>query len=158
MRFWYNFNKFYPQYFESVVGDTVVPAKGVKILNMFSGSLTWEDTTDMRPESNATIIAPYNDLPIDDGVYDLVVADPSYADFFHRQWSQNPSDHPIPKHILIEAARVTKPGGLIAILHIILIRAWKEANVKRIAIHPVFAGENNVIRALNVFRKKEVEN
>ncbi len=152
-RFWFNFKKFYPQFFEYVKGEIVVPAEGMKILNMFSGSISWGDTTDIRPESGATFIADYANLPIPDNTYDLVVADPAYADFFSKQWSQNTKDHPIPKRILIEAARITKPNGLIAILHIILIRAWKEAKVKRIAIHPIFAGENNVIRALNVFRK-----
>ncbi len=153
-RFWFNFNKFYSQFFEYVKGDEVILAEGMRVLNMFSGSLTWGDTTDFRSESGAKIVAPYDDLPILSNTYDLVVADPSYADFFHKQWSQDTKDHPIPKRILVEAARVTKPGGLIAILHIILIRPWKEANVKCIARHPVFAGENNVIRCLNVFRKK----
>ena len=114
---------------------------------------SWGDTTDIRLESGATFIADYDKLPIQDNTYDLTIADPSYADFFSKQWSQDTKDHPIPKRILIEAARVTKPDGLIAILHIILIRPWKEANVKCIARHPVFAGENNVIRCLNVFRK-----
>ena len=153
-RFWFNFKKFYPEYFEHVKGDDVILEPGMKVLNMFSGSLTWGDTTDIRPETGATFISPYNALPIDDNVYDLVVADPSYADFFSKQWSQDTKDHPIPKWILVEAARVTKPGGVIAILHIILIRPWKGANVKCIARHPVFAGENNVIRCLNVFRKE----
>ena len=152
-RFWFNFKKFYPQFFEYVKGDDVIPAEGMKILNMFSGSISWGDTTDIRPESGATFIADYDSLPIPDNMYDLTIADPAYADFFSKQWSQNPKDHPIPKRILVEAARVTKVGGIIAILHIILIRPWKEANVKCIARHPIFAGENNVIRCLNVFRK-----
>ena len=43
---------------------------------MFSGSMDWGDTTDIRPESGAQIIAPYNNLPIADNTYDYVIADP----------------------------------------------------------------------------------
>ncbi len=49
--------------------------------------------------------------------------------------------------------RLTKPGGLIAILHIIIIPAYKEYGVERIALHPVLTGPNNAIRVLNVFRR-----
>jgi hypothetical protein len=50
--------------------------------------------------------------------------------------------------------QVVVGGGLIGILHIIIIPAYKEFDVERIAIHPVLTGPNNAIRCLNVFRKK----
>jgi len=120
------------------------------VLTMFSGNSKIGTTTDIREETGADIIAPYDNLPIKDSSYDMVIADPPYNDLFAKEWKK---DLPKPKRILIEAARITKVGGLILILHIIVIPAYKEANVSRVAIHPVLCGPNNAIRVLNVFRK-----
>ena len=141
-RFWFNFKKHYP-------------LNGLRVLHMFSGSLDWGDTTDIRPESGATIIAPYDRLPIADASYDLVVADPPYNRGFASEWTTHSKDLPRPKTILHEAARVTKKGGIIAILHIILIPAYKTAHVRRIGLHAILCGENNAVRLLNVFRRVE---
>lgn len=140
-RFWYNFKKEYN-------------LSGAKVLNMFSGSMSWGDTTDISPDSNAKIIAPYDSLPIPNNVYDWVIADPPYTIGFAHEWTRLPDGLPKPKKILQEAARVTKAGGRIAILHIIVIRSHtRVTNVRRIALHGILCGENNVIRVLNVFEK-----
>ena len=153
-RFWINFARAYPGYITYHKGGKVTVNDGIRVLHMFSGSIEWGDTTDIRPDSEASIIAPYDELPIPDCTYDLVIADPPYADFFSKTWVK-PSKFPIPKRILVEGARVTKPDGLTAILHIIKIRSWKEANVKWIGGHSILCGDNNTVRFLNVFRKKE---
>ena len=148
-RFWYNLKKIYE-----------IPEE---VLHMFSGSMDWGDTTDIRPETGAKFVAPYDKLPIKDNTYDLVIADPPYNYGFSNEWITHKKDLPKPKHILIEAARVTKPGGLIAILHVITIPQYIKAfekldriGVKRIALHGILTGTNNAIRQLNVFRKNEV--
>jgi len=120
---------------------------------MFSGSMDWGDTTDIRAETGAKFVAPYDKLPIPDNTYDMTIADPPYNVGFSSEWTKHDKDLPKPKRILIEAARVTKPGGIIAILHIILIPAYQEAGVKRIGLHAILAGSNNAIRLLNVFQK-----
>jgi hypothetical protein len=83
-----------------------------------------------------------------------VLADPPYADHWQNQWH---GELPKPKHILREAARLTTPGGLIGILHIIVIPAYKEFDVERIALHPILAGPNNAMRVFNVLRKRETK-
>lgn len=119
---------------------------------MFAGSVSGAyTTTDARPETGADIIAPFDAIPLPDCTFAGVLADPPYADHWQGQWH---GDLPKPKHILREAARLTRPGGLIGILHIIVIPAYKELEVTRIALHPVLAGPNNAIRVLNVFRKE----
>ena len=139
-RFWFNFKRVYP-------------VDGLNVLHMFSGSMDWGVTTDIRPETGADIIAPYDSLPIKDGTFDMVIADPPYNHGFASEWTTHSKDLPIPKRILLEAARVTKEGGLIAILHIIWIPAYKVAGVKGIGRHGILCGPNNAIRLLNVFRK-----
>lgn len=139
-RFLFNLKKFYP-------------VEDKKVLHMFSGTMDWGDTTDIRPETGAGIVAPYNNLPIEDEIYDMVLADPPYNKGFSNHWTTHKDDLPKPKHILMEGSRVTKVGGIIAILHIIIIPAYKVANVERIALHPVLTGPNNAIRVLNVFKR-----
>jgi hypothetical protein len=137
-RFIFNVRRDYP---EMLADDALV---------MFAGSSRWGTTTDFRPETGADIIAPYATLPLPDASFGAVIADPPYADHWQGQWH---GDLPKPKHILLEAARLVRPGGLIGILHIIVIPAYREAGVERIALHPVLAGPNNAIRVFNVFRR-----
>jgi len=139
-RFWFNFNKHYD-------------LDGKKVLHMFSGSMNWGDTTDFREDSGAEIIAPYDQLPIKDNIYDWIIADPPYSCGFAKEWTIHPKELPKPKRILMEASRITKVGGHIAILHIIVIPAYKVANVERVALHGILCGPNNAIRVLNVFKK-----
>lgn len=138
-RFMKNLLNFYPQ----------IP-KDKTTLHMFSGSCEWGTTTDIRRESGADFISPYDDLPFIDNSFNNVIADPPYANHYANEWH---SDLPKPKSILRSAARVVKPSGLIMILHIIVIPAYKEFNIERIALHPILCGPNNAIRVLNVFRK-----
>ena len=130
------------------------PYEDKYVLWMFSGSIDeGGDTTDIRVETNAKIIAPYDNLPIKDNTYDVVVADPPYNQLFAKEWK---ADFPKPKRILREASRVTKPNGLIFILHCLVIPEYrKEIPVERIALHPVLCGLNNAIRVLNVYKKKK---
>ena len=138
-RFDYNLRRVYPELAEPTV------------LHMFSGSSWMGTTTDYRAETGADIVAPYDQIPCPDGSFSGVLADPPYADHWQGQWH---GDLPKPGRILREAARLTRVGGLIAILHIIIIPAYKDANVERIALHPILTGPNNAIRVLNVFRKR----
>lgn len=136
-RFLYNVKKFYPEF----VSD--------RTLHMFSGASDFGITTDLLSET-ADVKGDYRNLPFADNSMNAVLADPPYADHWANQWHQ---DLPKPKHILAEAARIVKPGGIIGILHIIIIPAYKELGVKRIALHPILTGPNNAIRVLNIFRK-----
>lgn len=137
-RFVYNLKKTYPE----LVNDGV--------LHMFAGGADFGTTTDYRPETGADIIAPFDEIPTPLIPYTGVIADPPYADHWQGQWH---GDLPKPKHILRVASRLVASGGLIAILHIIIIPAYKEFGVERIALHPILTGPNNAIRVLNVFRR-----
>ena len=144
-RFEFNLRRSYPEFVSS------------NTLHMFSGSTEFGVTTDLRPETGADIVCPfedvraYVDLNYERGMlFDHVLADPPYADHWQGQWH---GDLPRPKHILREASRLVKHGGLIGILHIIVIPAYRIYEVKRIGIHPIFSGPNNAMRVFNVFRK-----
>lgn len=140
-RFIYNVKRNYP--------EMLLPES----LHMFSGASDLGVTTDYREETGADIIAPFDNIPLEDSSVPAVIADPPYADHWQGQWH---GDLPKPKHILREAVRLVKPGGLIGILHIIIIPAYKELGVQRIALHPVLTGPNNAIRVFNVFKKIDI--
>ena len=131
----------------------VYPLEGKKILWMFSGAIEeGGDTIDIRPETKATFICSYEHIPVRNGTYDMVIADPPYNQLFAKEWK---TDLPKPKHILKEAARITKKGGLIMILHCVIIPCYHKERfkVQRIALHPILCGIHNAIRVLNVFQK-----
>ena len=139
-RFIRNLKKFYP-------------LEGKKILWMFSGAIEeGGDTIDIRPETGATFICSYDKIPVKNETYDMVIADPPYNELFAKEWK---TDLPKPKHILKEAARITKKDGLILILHCIIIPCYHKEGfgIQRIALHPILCGINNAIRVLNVFKK-----
>lgn len=123
---------------------------GMKILTMFSGSVGYGDTTDIRPETGALVVAPYDSLPEYLCDYDIVVADPPYNKGFGAEWK---ADLPKPKRIARSAMKALKVGGLFLLLHIIVLPAYKDLGMERVALHPVLCGTNNAIRVLNVMRK-----
>lgn len=139
-RFMFNLRKRYPEF----ISD--------RTLHMFSGSCEFGVTTDFREDTKANIVAPFDQIPERwNGWFDHVIADPPYADHWQGQWH---GDLPKPKHVLREASRLVKPGGLIGILHIIVIPAYKVYGVERVALHPILSGPNNAMRVFNVFRRK----
>lgn len=125
---------------------------GKNVLHMFSGSCSFGISTDIRKESKPDICAPYDKIPLEDCLFDAILGDPPYANHYANEWH---SKLPMPKRILKEAVRLVKPEGLIGILHILIIPAYKELKVERIALHPILTGPNNVIRVFNVFRAKK---
>lgn len=137
-RFTYHLKKWYPEFMEE------------SILHMFAGSCEWGTSTDLRAETGADIVAPFDAIDRPDESFSSVLADPPYADQYQGEWG---GDLPKPKHILREATRLTETGGLIGILHIIIVPAYKEYGVERIGLHPILAGPNNAVRIFNVFRK-----
>ena len=72
-RFLYNLRRSYPEIFDNA-----------NVLEMFSGSGTIPGavTTDLRSETGADFVAPYDALPFEDNSFDHVVADPPYTKGF----------------------------------------------------------------------------
>ncbi len=133
--------------------ERTYPTEGKHLLHLFAGSSTLGDTVDARPEAGAVFVASFDAVPVEDGSYDMVLADPPYTVGFAQRWESTLEGVPRPKAILRAAARYLGVGGLALILHVIVIPAYKELGVRRVALHPVLCGPNNAIRVLNVLEK-----
>lgn len=94
-RFIFNVRKVYP---EMLLHNS---------LHMFSGASDLGITTDYREETEADIIAPFDNIPREDKSFPAIIADPPYADHWQGQWH---GELPKPKHILKEASRLVQDG------------------------------------------------
>jgi len=144
--------------------ERVYPTKEKRVLWMFSGSMKGDKnnvTTDIREETGADYICPYDELPFKENSFDIVIADPPYNKLFAKEWK---ADLPKPKRIIREALKVLKPNGILLLLHIIVTPTYQNSlkdkdgnNFRRIGLHPVLCGLNNAIRVLNVYQKSDVQ-
>jgi SAM-dependent methyltransferase len=134
---------------------------GEKRLWMFSGS--FKDpagtTVDINPDVEPDVIANCEALPFEDESFDFVMLDPPYSELEAREL-YNLEYCNIFK-VINEAARVTRPGGTMVVLH--RLAPWhapQENEHKRrmcaVAVIGVYtiAGYVNM-RALTVWRKRE---
>ena len=76
-RFIDNVRRYYPDFLST------------NTLHLFSGSSDFGITTDIRADTGCDIIAPFDDIPLENGSVDNALADPPYADFFMRDWDND---------------------------------------------------------------------
>ena len=134
---------------------------GQKRLWLFSGS--FKDpagtTVDINPEVKPDILANCESLPIEDESFDFVMLDPPYSELEARELYN--LDYCNIFKVINEAARVTRPGGTMAILHRLApFHAPQENEHKKrmqpVAIVGVYTIAGYVhMRALTVWRKRE---
>ena len=147
------------------------PLEGLRILEMFSGSgeiqrfrleqdetMAFESfnevlTTDIREETGADIVAPYDDLNYQGKKFDIVHADPPYNAGFSNEWTDHRKDLPSPARIQREAAKVLRMGGLCMILHVFRVPAYRVNGMKLVGMHNIMVGPNNAARVLTVTKK-----
>ncbi len=110
-------------------------------------------TTDIRHETGADIIAPYDELNYKGSPFDIVLADPPYNAGYSSEGTDHASHLPKPMRIQREAAKILNMGGLCMIMHVIQVPAYKENGMKSVAYHPLMVGPNNAARLLCVARK-----
>lgn len=89
------------------------------ILHVCSGCLPPGEgiRVDIRPEAKPDIVADGRALPFADGSIKAVMIDPPYTS--HYATELYGVEYPRPAHLMAEAARVVRPGGIIAFIHYI---------------------------------------
>ena len=131
------------------------PTNNKKVLWLFSGGIKPsqnQDTCDIRKETKPTFCCSFDKIPkSQNGKYDMVIADPPYNALYAKEWK---NDLPKPKHIIKEAHRLLKGGGILLLFHIVITPTYrKNFGFERIGLHPVLCGLGNAIRVVNVFKK-----
>lgn len=133
--------------------DERIGLKNKRVLTLFCGSSDFGDTVDIKTEVHPTYVADCRKvLPIGDGIYDVVIADPPY-DSQNINYSTRLYKESIvrPYSFVKEAVRVCKPGGMVCILHQLVYKTPEE--VERFGVIPITTGPNQRIRVLNIFKK-----
>jgi SAM-dependent methyltransferase len=145
----------FPARFWGYFKERYVSGECTKLLHLCSGDQTEGVTVDIDPSSGASIVADGRQLPFPSALFDISFADPPYSIGYAGEW---PAEYPRPAHLLKEMHRVTKPGGLIAFFHLLVVPAPRGLGntMFREAIHAILCGPHNAMRALNIFRRAGV--
>ena len=108
---------------------------------------------DIRHSVGPDVVADGCALPLADESVAAVMLDPpytlEYADHLYE------TEYPRPAHLLAEAARVTQPGGGIAILHFMVPNPPKGTDLE--GVYGVTTGCGYRIRAFSLYRRRGVE-
>lgn len=132
----------------------VMQVPAAEVLHVCSGSLTKRDVqggtrVDINPARKPDVVADGRHLPFKDNTFGGVMIDPPYTLEYARDLYQ--CEYPRPRHLLIEATRVVKPGGMIAFLHFILPHVVP--GMRFVGVRGVSQGLGYRIRALSLYRK-----
>ena len=123
------------------------------ILHVFSGSMSLGSYTrvDSMPERRPDVVADAINLPFQDGLFDLVLADPPYSPADAEKYGTR---MPVSRLVLRELARVTVPAGNLV---------WLDTKLpmyRRIDWTPwgtigLIRSTNHRVRLVSMFRKGE---
>lgn len=126
-----------------------------EILHVCSGALPRGEgiRVDVRPEARPDILADGRALPLRAGSIAAVMLDPPYCEEYAE--SLYGVEYPRPAHLLVEAARVVRPGGRIAFVHYIVPQPVPGTRVVRIL--GLSTGFNMPMRAITVLERDQAE-
>jgi len=123
-----------------------------QVVHLCSGSVRAPLTFDLRPETEARVIADVRHLPIASSAVRWVMVDPPYsAEHAEDLWGLG-KHYPSPAAILRECARILAPGGAVAFLHFVVPQM--PAELERVGVHGVVLGTGYRIRALTIARRR----
>lgn len=122
-----------------------------EVLHLCSGCLPKGEgiRVDIRPEARPDIVADVTRLPLRDSSVAAVMADPPYSPDYAK--SLYGVKYPRPSHVLREAVRVVRPGGMIVFVHYITPRPPPGASFVR--AWAASTGFDMPIRAVSLYRK-----
>ncbi len=126
------------------------PSETLHVCSGGLGPATPGIRVDIRPEVLPDVVADGRALPFPDRRFRAVLLDPPYSVEYAESLYQ--TEYPRPAHLLAEAARVTRPLGLIGFVHFLVPNPPPDTRFERvIGIHQ---GCGYRIRALTLYRKR----
>lgn len=145
----------YPRGFlDRTLKDLGLPSR--EVLHVCTGGMSQADArgglrVDLRREASPDILADGRALPFRAESFAAVFLDPPYS--IEYAMSLYGVEYPRPSHLLAEASRVVRPGGVIGFLHYIV--PVPPAGCSMQSVLGVTQGLGYRIRAWTVFRKAQ---
>ena len=126
-----------------------------EILHVCSGSLPPGEgiRVDIRPDAKPDILADGRHLPLPDGSQKAVMIDPPYTPQYAKDLYE--VEYPLPAHLLAEAARVVRPGGIIAFVHYLV--PMPPPNCDFVKSFGLSTGFGFYMRAVTLYRRRQDE-
>lgn len=143
----------YPHRFVEWACDLMGCSDPSQILHLCSGSMVTGVRVDIRPEKNPDIVADCRSVPLPDGSFDFIMADPPYSEEYAKNLYGTEAHYPKPGEILREAARLLRPGGMFGLLHFQVPVMRKP--MKIVNVYGVTTGSGYAIRAWTLMQKGE---
>jgi hypothetical protein len=124
-----------------------------EILHVCSGALSKGDgiRVDLRPDARPDVVADGRALPFADASFAAVLCDPPYTE----QYAKNlyGVEYPRPAHLLAEAARVVRPGGIIGFVHYLV--PMPPPRCRFVRAFGLSAGFGFPMRAITLFAREQ---
>jgi hypothetical protein len=127
---------------------------GPEVLHVCSGAMTPDEAlgglrVDLRRSQAPDVIADGRNLPFANGSIAAVFIDPPYTvEYAEGLYG---TEYPRPSHLLAEASRVVRPGGVVALLHYLVCIPPPNCTFERVV--GVTQGMGYRIRAWTIYRK-----
>lgn len=108
---------------------------------------------DLRAGARPDVFGDGRRLPFRSDVFDAVLLDPPYSvEYAETLYGV---EYPRPSHLLVEAARVVRPGGAIGFLHFLVPVPPPRCRIERVV--GVTQGLGYRIRAFTLYRRDQAE-
>lgn len=143
----------YPYRFLEFAHRTLGVVDPAKVLHVCSGGVRVGITLDIRAACRPRVVGDARSLPFRDASFDFVMADPPYGESYAEHLYGTGNVYPRPATIMLEAARVLRPGGRFGLLHFITPRA--RGGLRLLRVWGLWVGPDMAIRAWSIWEKEQ---
>lgn len=142
------------QYPQGFLAFAIKAMQTTDLLHVCSGSLppgTPGVRADIRGDAKPDVQCDGRALPFKDDSFEGVLTDPPYT--LEYAQSLYGTEYPRPSHLMREATRVVKPGGLIGMMHFLVPSPTPGLKLERVV--GITTGTGYRIRAWTLYRKEQ---